>query len=466
MIPMPQSVLKSFRAVAKRLFGRARNDSVWLSVTATPEKLVLRAAWNDSALECRVQSQFDPATFAVRLEQLAACEAKSSEPVSFEASADSVAIQWLDRGIPQQAFCPRPTEELPTFPMKPARVWTTDAGLLRALAAANEITNSESSRYALDCLTLRGEPGSIAATDGRHLLVQCGCEFPWTGDLLVPSSPVFRAPQLATDGPVTIGATDLHIALSNDSWTVWLPINKDGRFPKIDDIVQHESGALSRLELAPADAEFLLPRLDSLPGSESDDRRITLALDGQVTIRAVADEQAKPVELVLTNGHYEGEPVSVGFNRGNLARALKLGFSRFLIFKPDTAIQCQADDRTYIFMPLEPTEVPAGQEPLRIESPVATTRLRVHGTKTKERNVTQTTPTAVDKPAAATKSNKRPSPVATKTPVEQAIALRDSLLLVARQANDLARTLKLQRRQEQIVASTLASLKSLQKLAG
>jgi hypothetical protein len=35
-----------------------------------------------------------------------------------------------------------------------------------------------------------------------------------------------------------------------------------------------------------------------------------------------------------------------------------------------------------------------------------------------------------------------------------------------RQANELARTLKRQRRQERIVANTLASLKALQKVAG
>ena len=39
--------------------------------------------------------------------QLAAYEAKSAEPVSFEPSAEGVTVQWLDRGIPQQVFCPK-----------------------------------------------------------------------------------------------------------------------------------------------------------------------------------------------------------------------------------------------------------------------------------------------------------------------------------------------------------------------
>jgi hypothetical protein len=98
MTIIPESVLRSFHAVTKRLFGRARHDSVWLSVTATPEQLALRTAWNDLALEFRIQNRFEPATFAVRLEQLAGCEAKSPDPVSFEPSADRVTIKWLNLG--------------------------------------------------------------------------------------------------------------------------------------------------------------------------------------------------------------------------------------------------------------------------------------------------------------------------------------------------------------------------------
>jgi hypothetical protein len=50
--------------------------------------------------------------------------------------------------------------------------------------------------------------------------------------------------------------------------------------------------------------------------------------------------------------------------------------------------------------------------------------------------------------------------------IEQAIALRDALRGVAQQAGELARSLKQQKRQARIVATTLASLKELQKVAG
>jgi hypothetical protein len=52
------------------------------------------------------------------------------------------------------------------------------------------------------------------------------------------------------------------------------------------------------------------------------------------------------------------------------------------------------------------------------------------------------------------------------SPSEQALVLRDSLRTAARQAGDLAKSLRHQKRQARIVESTLASLKQLQKAAG
>lgn len=71
---------------------------------------------------------------------------------------------------------------------------------------------------------------------------------------------------------------------------------------------------------------------------------------------------------------------------------------------------------------------------------------------------------------AATPNDARPGKPARKSvaisTIEQALALRNTLRNVARQAGELARSLKQQKRQARIVATTLASLKELQKVAG
>lgn len=63
-------------------------------------------------------------------------------------------------------------------------------------------------------------------------------------------------------------------------------------------------------------------------------------------------------------------------------------------------------------------------------------------------------------------AKKRSRPRPTASTIEQAVALRDTLRAVARQAGELARSLKHQKRQARIVATTLESLKQLQKVAG
>ena len=72
---------------------------------------------------------------------------------------------------------------------------------------------------------------------------------------------------------------------------------------------------------------------------------------------------------------------------------------------------------------------------------------------------TQPTPTG-EKPAAKAK---RSTTQAKTTPIEQAIAFRDSLRTAVVQANELIRSLKRQRREARLVQTTLASLKQLQQ---
>jgi hypothetical protein len=81
----------------------------------------------------------------------------------------------------------------------------------------------------------------------------------------------------------------------------------------------------------------------------------------------------------------------------------------------------------------------------------------------------ESTVPAATPPVQLTKRSNRTKRSRTATsggPIEQGIALRDALVTAARQANDLVRALKRQKRQDRIVANTLASLKALQKVAG
>ncbi len=73
---------------------------------------------------------------------------------------------------------------------------------------------------------------------------------------------------------------------------------------------------------------------------------------------------------------------------------------------------------------------------------------------------TQTPPTGEN---PAPKAKRATAPKKT-SPIEQAVALRDTLRAAVTQANELIRSLKRQKREARLVQSTLASLKQLQKV--
>ena len=146
------------------------------------------------------------------LDALADFEGKDDSPVVLEAAAPGRTVaRWDDRGIPRSKEYPVPDPAgLPPFPGPPAVFETCPADLLDALAEAALTTDEGSTRYALDCVQLKGDTGEVVATDGRQILIQGGFRFPWDGDLLVRRTPLFasrRCPATARSGSAGPTAT-------------------------------------------------------------------------------------------------------------------------------------------------------------------------------------------------------------------------------------------------------------------
>ena len=76
-----------------------------------------------------------------------------------------------------------------------------------------------------------------------------------------------------------------------------------------------------------------------------------------------------------------------------------------------------------------------------------------------------TTPTA-EQTTANKPTIHRPKSDGNASPIEQVITLRTKLREAVNQTNELIRSLRRQKKQSRLVASTLASLKELQKVAG
>jgi hypothetical protein len=427
------------------------------------------------AVEYHEPGQLPADEVLVPFEMLAAAEGRGPEPVSLEPHGPGkVLASWTDHGIPQtiEFDCGPGIDGNGKFPNLPASLEPNSSQLCEALHLAATIADNDSQRYALNCLQLRGGEGKIVATDGRQVLVQFGFRFPWTDDLLVTAASVFACRELSEADGVQVGVAEGWAAFKIGRWTVWLRINREGRFPKIDELFRQSSTASSRLSIAPTDATFLSEALTRLPSDHEQNNPVTLDLNGQVVVRARPADQARPTELILSGSQLHGESLVINTNRDYLARAIKLGFQEVFFFGDKAPALCDDGRRQYIWALLESNgSIRSCDDAIRIESPVAAAHREIKHGKTHKRRFNVVRPVTASTGLAATPEVRSVAAKPTSdsqdgSAVGQAIALRTRLRDALAQANQLIQALKREKRQSRLVASTLASLKQLEKVAG
>ena len=416
---------------------------------------------------------------AVPLDALADFEGKDDSQVVLDfASAGRTLVRWDDRGIPRSKEYQVPAPDgLPPFPGLPLAFETCPGDLLDALAEAALTTEEGSTRYALDCVQMKGATGELVATDGRQILIQGGVRFPWDGDLLVRSTPLFASRALPRDRPVGVGRTDAHVAVRAGDWTVWLTVRPDARFPRTEQAVPDAAAAATRLRLDPEDAEFLGRALGRLPGADDLNGPATLDLNGCVAVRARGADDAHVTELVLSRSGYTGTSVRVNANRAFLARVVRLGFAEVGVVDADSPVVCRDGARVFCFQPLskeaaigpsdDVTRVESNSAPSRpVTRPVANHQGEspVH-----EKKTPATSPPGVDDRAGAHNATvEGPGPGGLAALIQEAEALHDALADARTSAGRLTAALRRYRRRERLVSNTLASLKALklQDVAG
>ncbi len=283
---------------------------------------------------------------------------------------DRIVVRWHDRAIPQiREYPTTPFGKIAPFPDTPAAWTSISADVLTALAEASATCTADSTRYALDCVQLRGTTHKIVATDGSQLLVRSGFGLPWDGDLLIRGSPIFDCKAFARDQPIQIGKTDTHVVLRIGPWTTYHEIQKDGRFPRVEDAIPETEAMTTRIQLNPDDARFLETALERLPGTDVLHSPATIDMNGKVAIRASGAGQPQVTELVLDRSSYTGPSIRINSNREFLSRAIRLGFSEIGISGVEAPVVCRKEHQVYAWQPLcsdsaiEPTE-----DVIRIES--------------------------------------------------------------------------------------------------
>src|SRR5262249_31707259 len=153
--------------------------------------------------------------------------------------------------------------------------------------------------------------------------------------------------------------------LETGHWTFELRIDKESRFPRVDEVIPRASATASQLCLEPDDARLLVRTLAKLNDRQDEHTAVTLDLGQPPALRVQVDSEGPPAEGALELSSATGKRVRLRVSRRHLLRALQLGFTEIQVVNPETPLVCRDTSKVFVFMPLDPRSAgtPAAASP-------------------------------------------------------------------------------------------------------
>jgi len=452
---LKSSDLFTFVKLVAKLFKSSEPPAICFHPNGNSLKLC--AFGRDAILTMQVDRGGSCDAFAMRLDDLKSLAGTKTGELSFDLQKNAVQIR---SGEVLHRFLTGKTVN--ALPHQPANTSTfPKERLLNALTNAMLCVDKDTAKSNLTGICLRGATSQIVSTSGVQLLVQDGFDFDTWGesDVICPVSKIFTSKEVreidADD--IAVGLVSGHVYFSLGNVEFYLKAI-DGRFPKVSQLLEPAEGT-TYLNVHPTDVQFILDRIDKLPGGTSNESPVYLSLDVAQWIRAYDTEQKTGVTLELSRSKYAGQPVSVSLNRQFLKNALQFACWKIGIDPTgDRALIFKGDDKTFVCMPLtgkepeaESMEVIASATQPAV-SPVAskvaapTPALAPTPVKRRRRTVKRdvVTPTAGKATLLLTAEKIRTD-------------LRNSLL----QVNSLIREVKAQRQKDRLLQNTMDNLRKL-----
>jgi len=416
----------------------------------TAEGLLVQAVTDELAIQCRLPGVFTAECIAVPYDALMKAEARSDMPVRISVDQAHVLLRWDHAGVPYDVRSP--IVETAVMPDAAETLKTISSSFIRAMTDAVDTSATESGRYALSKVCLSGTDGRIIASDGRQALLQEGFEFPWTDELLVPATRAFTAQPFKAADTVMSGCTDDWVSVNAGDWTLQLRIDRESRFPMVDDLIPATDEATTSVFLSDDDAAFLLNAAKRLPTRTKSDP-VTMDLNGAVTIRTREQDSTEATEIILNTSTRTGEELRFNTDSAMLLRAVRLGFHAIHFRSSESPAFCRANGRSFVWALCSSNDViEANSDAVRMESPVSS----VHHP-----------PNRISSSMTSTKHKPRSKPTTsddTITVLTKAEALRDSLSRTLADVRELISTIKRDRKQNRLVQSTLRSLRQLENI--
>lgn len=352
MIQIPRTTLRAMRRdIRQALDVTSTRQSPAVTLRVAREQLIIQATTDHVAFEFRrpyaSSADHSQVCITVPYDILRTCEGRTHETVTLEQRDDQILVQWLDRGIPKKLSVAA-AEPVP-MPTEPIAFHTMERRFLSAMADASQTTTKEASRFAMDCIRLRGSDGQIAASDSFQALIHTGYQFPWQDEIIVASSRALQSANFLHAEHVEIGRTDDWFFVRRDQQTLALRIDRERRFPSVDLHIPTAGSQAATLQLSASDATFLESFLGRLPGATANSAPVTVELNGVVAVRAADDDNLNPVELVLDESRREGDEIRFQTDRTYLSRAASLGFRSIHLRSSEAPAFCRDDSRTYVW---------------------------------------------------------------------------------------------------------------------
>jgi hypothetical protein len=447
MIAISRAAAGRFRALARRcVVGRPRGPAPTVHVSQSPQATTLFSDFGETALALALpgagESLVKIAVPGPLLEEIE--RAKESAEISL--GADLGRCRWNNRESNRESTW-KPLAiaddagpwDLPRD-MKPA-----PATLFAALHECGRSAARDSGRLALKRLQLQGSAGRIVGSDGHQLLIWNSFRFPFDDSVLVPAVPAFGCKELLTETNVRIGQSDRHIVVTAGPWTIWLTIDRAGKYPNVEMITPKSPD--SELHLTEHDVQIIESFLQHVIKEDDTLARVTIDFGERPTLRAKTEVNGRTSEVILKGSHCTGKARACALNRDFLTRALSLGLRRIGLQSDNGPAVCRDAQRTYVAVTMHPSTILSKSRP-----PAATT-------------ATPNISNAIQGEAMPSETNGRISPEPTHAEaldfLAEAEGLRDALADVARRAARLVVSLKHLQKQRRVMETAWSSLKNL-----
>jgi len=438
--------LKTFVTLAKSVLNLKPRDSgpgdsgPVVVFSELGDSFLITAQHENCWLQYREIGEFDFTLCSLPWSGLQEVAKVGADDLTLTMEREQNCVTWTENGTPVERCYPDgPSDETPAF-FPAVEGWTPQsARLLTALNEASQTTAKESTRYALNCLLLRGKTRDMVATDSRQLLIQKGWEWPWSDD------------------PVEVGRSEKHVVFRLGPWTLGFPIDTKTRFPSVDSIIPDSSVTLATLVLDEADHNWLA---EKIPRTSRNSKQIaTIELNGAVAVRCAEQDQSPDQEWILSQSRREGAETTFESDVCYLSRLHDLGLSRVEIPTGNSPFVARDSQQTYLWMGLSGEPSPRPENITRVASP----RMRGAGSLSqpspRKRNVMtkpKTTPSSSSEPAAEIDT--------VEQVIERATMVKTRLKDLQSEVQDLITALRGQKKQAKIVRNTIDSLQRLNTL--